>query len=147
MSPDGDGGFEVNLTAVQTASLSVGVLDFAVIAETEEEKHVLQSGRLEIKEDPTLPGDKRSAAEKDLEAVEKAIRAIIEGGAVQSYQIQTTVGSRQLTRMTLEELEKLRTRLRRSAGILSNNRWRPIRTCLGGHQPRRKGTKGNRRTG
>ncbi len=50
----------------------------------------------------------RSQARQDLEAVQAAIRAIIAGGAVQSY----TVGIRQLQKMRMEDLLVLESKLK-----------------------------------
>ena len=127
MESDGSGGVEVSLSASATSSLEVGMKNFAVRATNGDEAILLSYGRLEVKPDPTEAGDKRSQIEKDLEAVDKAIRDMISGGAVQSYQIQTTVGSRQLTRMTIEELKMERRRLLRMTGK-SPDRWRVIKT-------------------
>ncbi|MBK1835019.1 hypothetical protein [Roseibacillus ishigakijimensis] len=129
MVDDGAGGFVVSLTPAQTSTIAVGVKDFAVKVTDGTEAAIIRRGRLEVLPDPTLAGDKRSQVEKDLAAVEQAIRDIIAGGAVQSYSIQTTVGQRQLTRMTLEELRAERRRLIRQTGK-SADRWRPIKTRI-----------------
>ncbi|MDP0492514.1 MAG: hypothetical protein Q7Q71_15820 [Verrucomicrobiota bacterium JB023] len=130
MAADGSGGFEIELTPAQTSSLGAGAKDFAVKATKGGQAVIIAKGRLEVLPDPTQAGDKRTQDEKDLAAVEKAIRDIIAGGAVQSYSIQTTVGQRQLTRMTLEELRAERRQLLRITGK-SPDRWRPIKPCFG----------------
>lgn len=52
--------------------------------------------------------DGRSQAEKDLDAVNAAIRALMTGGAVREYRI----GERQITRYSLSELLVLQSRLK-----------------------------------
>ncbi len=52
--------------------------------------------------------DGRSQARQDLEAVQAAMRAIIAGGAVQSY----TIGTRQLQKMRMEDLILLESKLK-----------------------------------
>lgn len=139
MTADGSGGWSVELTPAQTGGFTEGIKDFAVQLKNGLQIAYASRGRLEVLSDPTVAGDKRTQSEKDLEAVEGAIRAIIEGGAVASYQIQTTVGSRQLTRMSLDDLEKLRRRLRIQCGIVKPPKWRAIKSCLGGHGRKRRG--------
>ena len=90
--------------------------------------------------DPSQAGDQRTQAEKDLEAVDNAIRKKIEGGAVEEYEIQTTVGRRRLKSMTLEDLRNHRKwvlrklnaeRVKMGKKPLGNNQWKKIRSHLG----------------
>lgn len=88
------------------------------------------SGRVEVK--PSLvysgaPGafDGRSQAEKDLEAVDAAIRTLMAGGAVQEYRI----GARSLKRFELAELLVLRDRLK--ADVIREQRADKIANGLG----------------
>lgn len=78
---------------------------------TPTDRKLLSSGRLEVKANladasPTFDG--RSQIRKDLEAVQSAIRAIISGGAVQSY----TIGTRSLTKMQISDLLALESKLK-----------------------------------
>lgn len=64
------------------------------------------SGQLLLLPDPSELNDVRTQYEKDLEAVEGAMRAVITGGGAKRYKIQTNVGERELERMSLEELQQ-----------------------------------------
>lgn len=77
------------------------------------EKLTLGSGQLQVEASLAytgLPGafDGRSQAQKDLDAVQGAIRTLMSGGAVQEYRI----GTRSLKRFDLAELLALETRLK-----------------------------------
>jgi hypothetical protein len=52
--------------------------------------------------------DGRSQAQQDLDAVQAAIRALVSGGAVQQY----SIGSRSLTKMRIEDLMTLESKLK-----------------------------------
>ncbi len=104
---------------------------------------IVRRCELAVLPDPAGDCCGKTQSQLDLEAVDEAIRALVAGGAVQSYSIQTTVGQRQLTRMSLDELRKHRRWLvsrvnkeRAAMGLkpLGNDRWLPIKSCLGGHR-------------
>lgn len=77
------------------------------------DKLTLGSGQLEVEASLSYTGqpgafDGRSQAQKDLEAVQTAIRNLMTGGAVQEYRI----GTRSLKRYDLADLLALETRLK-----------------------------------
>jgi hypothetical protein len=108
-------GWKVTLPANTTANFDAGVWYFqaVVTAVAGGDKTTLGSGQFEVL--PSLsyagtPGafDGRSQAQKDLEACQAAIRALMSGGAVQEYRI----GTRSLKRYDLAELLALESRLK-----------------------------------
>jgi hypothetical protein len=108
-------GWKVTLPADTTANFDAGVWYFqaVVTAVAGGDKTTLGSGQFEVL--PSLsyagtPGafDGRSQAQKDLEACQAAIRALMSGGAVQEYRI----GTRSLKRYDLAELLALESRLK-----------------------------------
>lgn len=77
------------------------------------EKITLGAGQFEVDENLYYTGtpaavDNRSQAQKDLDAVQAAIRAIISGGAVAEY----TIGSRRLKKMEMADLIQLESKLK-----------------------------------
>jgi len=106
-------GWEFTITATDSALFDSGTWYFQAIAEKGSEKITLGLGQLEVS--PTLEYsgnplafDGRSQAKKDLDAVQKAIRTLLAGGAVQEYKI----GNRNLKRYDLAELIQLEGRLK-----------------------------------
>jgi hypothetical protein len=108
-------GWKVTLPANTTANFDAGTWYFQAVgtAVAGGAKTTLGSGQIEVL--PSLsyagtPGafDGRSQAQKDLDAVQSAIRSLMSGGAVQEYRI----GTRNLKRYDLAELLALESRLK-----------------------------------
>ena len=109
-------GWEFTIAATDSAVFGSGTWYFQAIAEKGAEKITLGSGQLTVS--PALdytgtPGafDGRSQVKKDLHAVQNAIRALLNGGAVQEYRI----GNRNLKRYDLTELRQLEGTLKAEA--------------------------------
>lgn len=111
---DGD-GWVFTIAAGTSAAFDPGVWYFQAVATglVSGDKLTLGSGQIEV--EPSLayagsPGafDGRSQAQKDLEAVQGAIRALINGGGVQEYRI----GNRSLKKYELADLLALETKLK-----------------------------------
>ena len=83
------------------------------LATSGSDKLTLGAGTFAVKASLSYTGtpgafDGRTQAEKDLEAVQGAIRSIISGGAVQQY----SIGSRAITKMRMEDLLALESKLK-----------------------------------
>lgn len=105
-------GWELLLPAATTAAFDPGHWYWQALATKGGDKITLGSGRIEVLASLTYAGnpgafDGRSQAHQDLDAVDAAIRALINGGVVQEYRI----GQRSLKRYDLAELQVLRSRL------------------------------------
>lgn len=136
-------GFEYTLSTVESSALALGVHQYTVMVSHVSDGRVLISskGELYVLADPASTSDDRTQLQLDLEAIDEAIRAIISGGAVKSYQIQTQdVGARQLERMSLEELTELRIstlkRVQNEKKMMGlpthgNDKWKQIIPCWG----------------
>lgn len=118
------------MTAAQTAALGPGAFFWQAYATKGSERVTLDQGRLDI--DPNLAGagvgfDGRSQAQKDLDAVQVAMRSLIEGGAVQRY----SIGNRQIDKMPLADLIVLESRLKaqvareRKSSLMKNGQGNP----------------------
>lgn len=110
--PDGS-GWLVTIAAAITADFDAGQWFWQGVAEKGSESLTIGTGQLQVL--PALdysgtPGafDGRSQIQKDLEAVQGAIRALIAGGAVQQY----SIGNRQLSRYQLNQLIELESKLK-----------------------------------
>jgi hypothetical protein len=106
-----DGSFHVKITPAQSSALHSGTHQFVLrVTKKNDSTEVAnaKTGELFIENDITFISDTRTRLEKDLDAVDAAITAILEGGAVHSYEIQTNVGKRSLERMSLADLRKHR---------------------------------------
>jgi hypothetical protein len=108
-------GWKVTLTSVATTGFDAGIWYFQAVATAVSggAKTTLGSGQVEVLRSlgyDGLPGafDGRSQAQKDLDAVQAAIRSLMSGGAVQEYRI----GTRSLKRYELGELLALESRLK-----------------------------------
>lgn len=108
-------GWEFVITSAQSAALLVGDWSCQVAATVAGEQETVRVNQFTVK--PSLvytgsPGalDLRSQAQKDLDAVDAAIRALTTGG-VQEYWIGTGAGGRKVVRTDLAELIKWRDRL------------------------------------
>jgi hypothetical protein len=111
-----DDGWKITLTTATTAAMASGDWTVQVVATVDGAPHTLRRGTLTVRKSLAFSGtpgafDDRSQAQKDLEAVEEAIRALI-GGAVE-YQIGALgSGGRKVRRVDLPELIKWRDRLK-----------------------------------
>ena len=106
-------GWEFTISATTSAGFDAGDWYWQAIATSGSDKVTLGAGQLEVLaalEYSGTPGafDGRSQAQKDLDAVQAAIRALIAGGAVQQY----SIGSRSLTKMRLADLMELESSLK-----------------------------------
>ena len=129
-----ESGWKVTLTAATTAAMDVGDWYFQAVATNLSDSTVIELGRGSFTVEASLaysgvPGayDGRSQLQKDLDAVQAAIRAIISGGAVAEYRI----GTRNLKRFELTELMELESRLKaqlareKKAEMIANNLGNP----------------------
>lgn len=110
----GDGGWEISLPGAATESMVPGLWAWQAIATTPQGTITYESGRIEVVVDFAYSGtptaiDVESQAEKDLAAVEAAIRELQSGA--QSYTIGTASGGRTFTRVQLSQLVAWRDRL------------------------------------
>lgn len=106
-------GWRTTFTAVQTATLSQeGYYFYQAYATKASERVTLGTGRVEVKKNLAAVTqanyDGRSQLRKDYDAIDAAIRSMISGGAVQSYQI----GQRQLSKIALPDLIQLRSKIK-----------------------------------
>jgi hypothetical protein len=127
-----DSGWEFTISAGTSAAFDAGVWYFQAVATALSggEKTTLGSGQIEVL--PSLgyagaPGafDGRSQAQKDLDAVQAAIRSLMSGGAVQEYRI----GTRSLKRYELADLLALESKLK--ADVARENKAAMIANGLG----------------
>ncbi len=108
-----DDGWDFTITAATSAGFDAGTWYWQALATSGSDKLTLGAGTLEVKASLVYAGtpgafDGRTQAEKDLEAVQAAIRAIVSGGAVQQY----SIGSRAITKMRMEDLLALESKLK-----------------------------------
>ncbi len=106
-------GWELTIAAATSVGFDAGQWYWQAIATAGSEKLTLGAGQLDVLAALNYAGspgafDGRSQAQKDLDAVQSAIRAMIAGGAVQQY----SIGSRNLTKMRLEDLLQLEAKLK-----------------------------------
>lgn len=108
-------GWKTTLDTATTTGMDAGVWYFQAVAVNLSDSSVLELGRGSFSVEASLtysgtPGafDGRSQAQKDLDAVQAAIRAIISGGAVAEYRI----GTRSIKKYELSELLALESRLK-----------------------------------
>lgn len=136
-----DEKFGVTISATDSAAIAVGSYQFHYRYENPAgEVSFLAGCDAAFLPSPTESGDQRTQWEKDLVAIDDAIRNKIIGGAVEEYSIQTTVGQRSLTNMSLADLRTHRSwvlgkvdREREKMGKrpLSRDRHRRITSRLG----------------
>ena len=108
-----DGGWDFTISAATTSTFDGGRWYWQALGTSGSDKLTLGAGTFEVKGSLAYAGtpgafDGRTQAEKDLEAVQPAIRAIVSGGAVQQY----SIGSRSITKMRMEDLLALESRLK-----------------------------------
>lgn len=127
-------GWKVTLSAATTEAMDAGDWYFQAVATNLSDSTVIELGRGSLVVEASLvydhgPGayDGRSQLQKDLDAVQAAIRTIISGGAVAEYRI----GTRNLKRFELTELMELESRLKaqlareKKAEMIANNLGNP----------------------
>lgn len=122
------------LTAAATAEWVPGMYRLIAVASNSPEVKVFGEMDFCLLPNPLVAGSK-TALQIEMSLVDAAITAVLEGKGVKSYQIQTDVGSRQLERMTLEDLRNHKRWLQRkieqeavSMGLKKNTAWRNIGT-------------------
>ena len=109
-------GWQFSLTAATTEGFHPDDTGYwQAVATKAGETVTLGSGQFEIDANLAYTGtpaavDNRSQAQKDLDAVQAAIRAMISGGAVAEY----TIGSRRLKKMELADLLALESNMKAS---------------------------------
>jgi hypothetical protein len=100
-------GWELTIPAATTVGFDAGTWYWQAIATNGTISHTLGAGQITVQPALNYSGspaafDGRTQSQKDLEAVQATIRAIISGGAVKRY----TIGNRQLEKFTLGELRE-----------------------------------------
>ena len=125
-----DGKWKTTLATTDTSSIvAKTIVYWQAYAEKASERVTLGSGQLVI--NPNIYAgsgssfDGRSQAQKDLDAVQAAIRALISGGAVAEY----TIGNRSVTKMALTDLYAMEKKLKYE--VAQENRAETIRKGLG----------------
>lgn len=106
-------GWEFTISAATSGNFDSGKWFWQAIATKNSEKLTLGVGQLDVEPSLSYSGtaqafDGRSQAEKDLEAVQATIRAIVSGGAAKEY----TIGNRRLKKMDMAELLMLESKLK-----------------------------------
>jgi hypothetical protein len=106
-------GWEFTLAASTTADFDAGNWYWTAVATKDSEVITLGNGSLTVEAALTYSGtpgafDGRTQAQKDLDAVQAAIRAIVDGGVVQEYRI----GTRNLKKYDLPDLIQLEGKLK-----------------------------------
>lgn len=102
-----DGKWKISIPAATSSGMAPGTWAYQAIATIDGAPSTYATGRVQIAASLAFTGtpaavDLRSQAEKDLEAVEEAIR-VLQSGA-QSYTIGTGSGGRTFTRVQLRDL-------------------------------------------
>lgn len=108
-----DGGWDFTISATTTNGMDAGTWYWQALATSGSDTLTLGAGSIEVKASLAYTGsaaafDGRTQAEKDLDAVQAAIRTLVSGGAVQQY----SIGSRAITKMRLSELMELESKLK-----------------------------------
>ena len=130
-------GWKVELSAVTTATMTAGAWEVQVVSTVNGAPLTTGRGALTVRKSLAFSGspgafDDRSQAQKDLDAIEEAIRQLV-GGAVE-YQIGTlSSGGRRVRRADLPDLIMWRDRLK--AEVAREKRAEMIAQGLG--DPRR----------
>jgi hypothetical protein len=106
-------GWEFTIAASTTADFDAGNWYWQAIATKDSESLTLGNGALTVEAALSYSGtpgafDGRTQAQKDLDAVQAAIRAIVDGGVVQEYRI----GTRNLKKYDLPDLIQLEGKLK-----------------------------------
>lgn len=106
-------GWEFTIAAGTSTGFDAGTWFWQAVATKAGSTITMGSGQLTVLRSLSYTGapgavDGRSQAQQDLDAVQAAIRALVSGGAVQQY----SIGSRSLTKMRLEDLMTLESKLK-----------------------------------
>ena len=106
-------GWTFTISATTSGGFDAGQWYWQALATAGSEKLTIGAGQLEVLAGLNYTGtpsafDGRSQAEKDLDAVQAAMRAIISGGAVAEY----SIGSRRLKKMEMADLIQLEAKLK-----------------------------------
>ena len=106
-------GWQFTIAASTTADFDAGNWYWTAVATKDSEVITLGNGSLTVEAALTYSGtpgayDGRTQAQKDLDAVQAAIRAIVDGGVVQEYRI----GTRNLKKYDLPDLIQLEGKLK-----------------------------------
>jgi len=106
-------GWQFTLSAAVSATLAAGTYYFQAVATKGSTSITAGAGQVTVKAALSYSGtpgafDGRTQSAIDLDAVQAAIRAIINGGAVQEY----TIGNRHLRKMSMTDLLELESRLK-----------------------------------
>ena len=117
-----------------TENWEPGIYQAFLLASKGEEKEVIREMSVSVLPNPLSTDRRLTRLQKELEMVTTAIEAVLEGKGVKSYQIQTTVGNRQLERMDLSELRRHKNYLEgkveeeavRMGTKKRSSRWRPV---------------------
>jgi len=106
-------GWELTISAATSDAFDAGNWYWTAVATKDSEVITLGNGNLSVEAALTYTGtpgafDGRTQAKKDLDAVQAAIRAIVDGGVVQEYRI----GTRNLKKYDLADLIQLEAKLK-----------------------------------
>jgi hypothetical protein len=106
-------GWRTTISSAVSANFDPGVWFFQAVATKTGQTLTLGAGQFTVEASLAYSGqpgayDGRSQAQKDLDAVQAAMRAMISGGAVQRY----TIGNRELWKMTIADLLTLESKLK-----------------------------------
>jgi hypothetical protein len=115
-----DGKWKFTITKVQSADFSAGTYYWQARATKGSDSVTFGSGSIAVNAsyaDAATGFDGRSQVEKDLAAVQAAMRAMISGGAVAEY----TIGGRSVRKMTLESLITMESKLKYDLAIERRN--------------------------
>lgn len=126
-------GWEFTISATDSAAFDAGDWFWQAVATKGSESITLAAGQVEVLAALSYTGDAtafdgRTQAEKDLAAVQKAIRDIANGNAVKSYM----VAGRSLTRYEMTDLLALESKLKfevqreRRAALIANGKGDPF---------------------
>jgi hypothetical protein len=106
-------GWEFTVAASTSASFDAGTWYWQAVATSGSISHTLGAGQSTVEAALNYTGtpaafDGRTQNQKDLDAVQEAIRTIVSGGAVSEY----TIGTRRLKKMDMADLVTLESRLK-----------------------------------
>lgn len=106
-------GWRSTIASATSTNFDAGLWFFQSVAVAGTVKHTLAQGQFTVEASLVYSGqpsayDGRSQAQKDLDAVQAAMRAMISGGAVQRY----TIGNRELWKMSIADLMMLESKLK-----------------------------------
>lgn len=117
-----------SVSTTETGALVAGTYYWQAFVSKDAERLMIGAGQIKVLADLDAISDVydgRSQAEKDLDSVRAAIRAILSGGAVSEY----TIGGRSLRKYALADLIMLEEKLKRD--VAQEKRAEKIRNGLG----------------